>query len=158
MRINERGEGFAAKPSTYTLDMEATGRDADVVTDGEFVTIWWKSLRGRLSSANGGLFEVIPLANLHEVHLIQPTNNVSGCLQLIVKHNKNNSNLALDENWISTLHEEGLHHTVLIDHHHLFSFLILHSHLNRQINDLKSKLGSGHQSLLNLNYKKNLGA
>jgi hypothetical protein len=62
------------------------GKDADVVTDAEFVTIWWKRLRGRLSSASGGLFEVIPLANLREVHLIRPTNQISSCMQFIVNH------------------------------------------------------------------------
>jgi hypothetical protein len=119
--------------------MEATGKDADVVADAEFVTIWWKSLRGRLSSANGGLFEVIPLANLHEVHLIRPTNQVSGCMQFIVNHDRDNSSLALDENWIATLHEEGLHHTVLIDNHHIFNFINLHSQLNRQLDVLRAK-------------------
>jgi hypothetical protein len=138
--------------------MEATGRDADVVADSEFVTIWWKSLRGRLSSANGGLFEVIPLANLHEVHLIQPTKNVCGCMQFIVTNNRNNSNLALDENWISTLHEEGLHHTVLIDHHHLFNFISLHSHLNRQLNVLKSKKSANSFGLFGQTSYKEIGA
>ena len=138
--------------------MEATGRDADVVADGEFVTIWWKSLRGRLSSTNGGLFEVIPLANLHEVHLIRPTNKVSGCMQFIVNHNRNNSNLALDENWISTLHEESLHHTVLIDHDHLFKFLSLHSHLNRQLNVIKSKRNTNSFDLFRHTTYKGIGA
>ena len=61
--------------------MQAHGADGLIATNDTHVTITWKTLRGRMSSADGSNLEVIPISRIFEVLLIPAKEGMKGCLQ-----------------------------------------------------------------------------
>ncbi len=115
--------------------MQAHGADGLIATNDTHVTITWKTLRGRMSSADGSNLEVIPISRIFEVLLIPAKEGMKGCLQFNLIGS--DTSLAFEENWMSTLRKDKLNHAVLFNLPAQFEFKSLADHLQARITQLR---------------------
>jgi hypothetical protein len=120
----------------YNSGVEAYGSDGHLVANDSHVTISWKTLRGRLSSAEGASLEVIPISRIYEVILIPATDTRKGCIQLHLIGNPDSVNAEI--NWMSSLHKGILTHAVMFKLPEQFQFKALADHIQDRIIQLRN--------------------
>ena len=130
----------------YNFVVEAYGTDGHIVANDSHVTISWKTLRGRLSSSEGGSLEVIPISRIYEAILIPATESRKGCIQLHLIGNPESVNTEI--NWMSSLHKGVLTHAVMYKIPEQFQFKALADHIQERVLHLRKlspldEFGSG---------------
>lgn len=116
--------------------MEALGDDGSVTVNDSHIIIEWKTLRGRLSSQGGSNLESIPISRVFEAILIPAKPEMKGCLQINLIGSENT--LAFEENWMSTMNKNNLHHAVLFGAHAQFQFRAIAEHIHEKIQILRA--------------------
>ena len=115
--------------------MEAYGSDGILAVNENFITITWKSLRGRLGSAHGAPSEVIPLNRIFDIFLIPATEDKKGCVQIQLIGSS--SNLSSEHNWMQTLRDKKVNQTVMFTFEHQFEFNALVKFVELRISVLR---------------------
>lgn len=121
----------------YNPVVQAYGTDGHIVANDSHVTISWKTLRGRLSSSEGGSLEVIPISRIYEAILIPATETRKGCIQLHLIGNPKSVNTEI--NWMSSLHRGVLTHAVMFKMPEQFQFKALAEHIQERVLHLRKR-------------------
>ena len=117
--------------------MYAYGSDGDIAASDTHLTIYWKTLRGRLASAAGTPIEVVPISKIDEITLIPSSETQKGCLQL---HLHGNTRIEGEQlNWMSHLRDGILTHVVTFTLPAQFEFNALAKHLEAKIKHNKDR-------------------
>jgi len=117
--------------------MEAHGADGILAVNENFITITWKSLRGRLGSSHGAPTEVVPLNRIFDIFLIPATENKKGCIQIQLIGSS--SNLASEHNWMQTLRDKKVNHTIMFNLQNQFEFNAIVKFVEQRVNLLRKQ-------------------
>ena len=117
--------------------MEAHGTDGILAVNENFITITWKSLRGRLGSSHGAPTEVVPLNRIFDIFLIPATASRKGCVQIQLIGSS--SNLKSEHNWVETLRDKKINQTIMFNLQNQFEFNAVVKFVERRISLLRTQ-------------------
>lgn len=121
--------------------MEAQGVDGVLRLSESHLTIFWTSLRGRLSNSNGADIEAIPLERIFDHSLVQATHTQLGSLQIRL-FNTDGSLVPLnrESQLEESLLDKVILHSVTFHEINLPQFMNLHRELQIRVTKAKAKI------------------
>jgi hypothetical protein len=118
--------------------MEAYGADGIAKLDDRHLTIYWTSLRGRLSATSGADVEVLPLVSIFDHIFIPAGSTTKGCLQIRqIDTLQTKKPINRFENWMQSLIDEKISHCLLFKPEQQFSFSIFEKALRTRLDEIR---------------------